>query len=199
MKITKTFVLAVVLVGVSLSYGITTSLIGYGISANNGITSARSGWSELAEVENVTSDSRITADNYSVFSVGADVPWNKGIWVWSSPGYVQTVFDNPSDSLFVQFEADGNDGWADFWIDGTNVYSLNTNNGGWFAVEFSDLSLSAHTLKVVATGTSYPANLAIDVMGSGAPRSEVIPAPGAVLLGGIGVGIFGWLRRRRSL
>lgn len=165
------------LVSSATSQALTISTIGYQDISDPGITSARSDWGELAEVEDYVSDPRITAGGpLSIFSVLPTAPWNSGLWIYGSPGYVQTEFSDPSDSLFVQFESDTNDGWADFYIDGVLVYSLDTYNGGWFAVVFSDLTWAAHTLKVVATSTTYPRDLAIDVMGSGAPKPGPDPA-----------------------
>ena len=47
----------------------------------------------------------------------------------------------------------------------------------------------------VSGGTS----LLYDTDGHGFLAYEVVPAPGAILLGGIGVSLVGWLRRRRTL
>jgi len=170
---------AMMFMGAAAGFAATVNTIGFGDADwgpgdSPGILGERSQWSEVAEVEDYATDARTTVSgNFTVFNVGPEL-WNKGIWVFGAPGYVEVSFTTPSDSLFVQFESDSNDGPADFYVDGTLVHSLNTNNGSWFAVVISGLSMTTHTLRVEATAgaaatAAVPNHLAIDAMGSGAP------------------------------
>ncbi len=75
---------------------------------------------------------------------------------------------------------------------------LTTANLEWqpFSVELSDLSGAAYwrvDLRGTVNDGTY-ANAFFDDV-----RLAAIPAPGAVLLGSLGAGLVGWLRRRRAL
>lgn len=66
--------------------------------------------------------------------------------MFGSPATLTVAFTNPSNSLFVQFESDSNDGLANFFIDGILAHTMNTWNGSWFAIVFSGLNYQAHTI-----------------------------------------------------
>jgi hypothetical protein len=126
--------------------------------------------------------------------IGAGID-NKGITTTGGQDNVMTiVFINPA----VSFEVN----WGT--LGGSDIYATGYDSGGGVLAAFSvtglpgpvDYGSFGYTGTPVSKLTLHDGTGQIAV---GRIEFEPIPAPGAILLGSIGVGMVSWLRRRRTL
>lgn len=124
----------------------------------------------------------IGGDLHVDFEPGA-TPGNPPGWTGTSASFFATDADSPAPTWGINNGTPTGDtlGIVFNLLGGQKLADVET------ALEDHNLEIAMHVVAFESGGSEWLAN------------NGYIPAPGAILLGGIGVGLVGWLRRRRML
>jgi hypothetical protein len=169
--------------------------------------SVAQGWNEAAKEGDyiLASGQVVSWGNLALFLIPS--PQEPTAAVWTKPDKPITL-TNERPTLGVQFRnSDFNDELAEIYLiggpgglfsDWTFIGSVNTNYV-LYTPDGQDNYALILGLPAGDYGAKVVANYWGDVHLEAFCATSIIPAPGALVLGGIGIGLVGWLRRRRTL